>query len=506
MIPETSPESIMSRTSLAALAALALLLVYAAPVRADGCVVPKTSPVEGEVGAVATAQRALLWERDGDWDLVIEPRFTRDAGEATWIVPFPVKPEVSAADPTLLDHLEWITSPVFFGVCYERNCDCWCQKTWDSFSGGSETSPSEAEGAVTVWEHGQVGDLDYVILSSADGDSLTVWLDQNGFPVATPLEEALASLDTEDTWFFVSRLTGDLDPAKPLAPIRFSLGPTDAPSYPLRLTRAAMTGDGRLRLTLWVLTPTLAEPWLVQSHQTTEAITGGYSPSDKVDSDWYASRLDEVQAAGDHQEVTRTHAQRLAENVFLTDHCNMPHGWDPDDYAWEEHPDRRPCATRTALQDLGIAVPDGVHPDLVYEMNAGYMIFRYEADLRREALAKDILLSRKAEYGYQMHSVYGWDAGPCNSCSHIDCTEVCGGPRPDDPWNYLYGDEDPRAGNDSGGSSSDVDANQKKSGCSAGNGPASPGWLVLLLLGLVALAVLRRRSATRPRNTLHLAL
>ncbi len=237
-----------------ALVALGLLACLAPRARADGM----TFRVVGADADVrATAQRAVLWLREGTWELHIQPVFERGAGAAAWVVPFPVRPTVAEGNPDFLDQLEVATSPVFLRLCAEGSSSCLGCGAADL--GGGQVLDGDA--FVQVWERGQVGGLEYVILSAHSGQDLVGWLDAEGFEVPTEAGAVLGELDVEGSFFFAARLGATLDPAVPLTPVRFVLPGLDPPSYPLRLTAAVVPAGQSLELTLWVISPP-GQVWL----------------------------------------------------------------------------------------------------------------------------------------------------------------------------------------------------------------------------------------------------
>ncbi len=203
----------------------------------------------------ATEQRAVLWLRDGEWEIHIQPVFPREAGGAAWVVPFSVRPTVEAGNADFFDQLELITSPVFVKVCSEGSEGLFCFGCMGS--GGKLGGEGDASGTarVIVWERGKVGDLDYVILSALSGESLVEWLDAEGYQLPAGAQSLIAGYETEGAYFFAARLAADADPQKPLAPVRFILPGLQTPSYPLRLTALGVTAGQELDLTLWVVFP-----------------------------------------------------------------------------------------------------------------------------------------------------------------------------------------------------------------------------------------------------------
>ncbi|HUU03105.1 MAG TPA: DUF2330 domain-containing protein [Myxococcota bacterium] len=229
-----------------------LLLLEAFQAMADGM---SFQVIGASADVSAGGQRAVLWLRDGNWELHIQPVFDRQAGAAAWVVPFPVRPEVHPGDADFFDELEILTAPVFMKVCETSNGGHWsCFGCMGSDAGRLGTE-QHGEAFVHLWEHGTVGDLDYSIVSAADGESLVAWLQDEGYAAPDGLAAILVDYETEGEFFFAARLSSEADPAKPLAPVRFVLPGMADPAYPLRMTALGVAAGQGLELTLWVIFP-----------------------------------------------------------------------------------------------------------------------------------------------------------------------------------------------------------------------------------------------------------
>jgi hypothetical protein len=215
----------------------------------------------------ATEQRAVMWLRDWTWEIHIQPVFPRDAGGAAWVVPFPVQPTVEPGNADFFDQLELITSPVFAKVCSDSDDGLFCFGCFgsDGRTGGLGDGDASGTLRVIVWEQGKVGDLDYVILSAFGGDNLVEWLNVQGYQLPTGAQTVISEYETEGVYFFVARLAADVNPEKPLAPVRFILPGLRPPTYPLRLTALGVPAGQELDLTLWVVFPN-EQAFLPESH------------------------------------------------------------------------------------------------------------------------------------------------------------------------------------------------------------------------------------------------
>jgi hypothetical protein len=128
-----------------------------------------------------------------------------------------------------------------------------------------------------------VGELDYVVLSARDGDSLVTWLASSGFGIPEEAEASVRAFETEQSFFFAARLAADADTSVPLAPVRFVLPGLEAPMYPLRLTALGLAGHQTLDLTVWVVAPA-GQAFVPDSHgyDTFDAYPGDADAYDRA--------------------------------------------------------------------------------------------------------------------------------------------------------------------------------------------------------------------------------
>jgi hypothetical protein len=231
------------------LGAILLVLLVPVPAAADGLVFE----VSGRQDSVEIDhQRALIWQRQDALELVIEPVFRWTPGDpGAWIIPFPALPVVAAGVPSFLDRLERLTAPQFVDVCMDPSCCCYWQECDASMPGTQELATSDG---VTVWTSGTVGDLDYVVLSVAEGNLLATWLASNGFQVPPEVAPTLDGLDVVGVYWFAARVANPATAGQSLAPVSFTFPPTVAPFYPMRLTLAGMTEGEQIELHLFTVT------------------------------------------------------------------------------------------------------------------------------------------------------------------------------------------------------------------------------------------------------------
>lgn len=454
---------------------LALAMVLAArSVSADGMVM-QGQTTGSTVDVRATQQRALLWLRAGEdpgdplmWEIHIQPVFDRDQGDAAWIVPFPVKPNVHEGSQGYLDELNLATSPVFIDYCEEPSCYCPGSYYDGGAAGGTEGTAAGGKSSVKVWEQGTVGNLDYVILSTGSGDDLVNWLQTEGYKVHDGLATMLVQYNTEGAFFFCSRLSATADPTLPMSVVRFVLPGMDPAIYPLRLTGLGVETGEHLTLTLWVILP---DPWSGSADRNTwvadsHSWVAGPQDDHAMDPGKYEHELQSLLDQPDTDFVV-TFAGSLSYNSLMSGSICTDHY---DYYAPQV------CASAA---DLGISLPQPWSAELTEIKDSNAQVVRYEGRLSPAALATDFTLQKvdlDTEPGkLQRQSIaYTNRIGMCDTeCP--PCPEINDG--------GIVGDggvTDPGADDDDGGCA-----------LAPGESPAVPGAAMLLLLLLLGIAVRR---------------
>jgi hypothetical protein len=360
------------------------LLLPALDVMADGMsfqLIGATADVK------ASGQRAVLWLRDGNWELHIQPVFERQAGAAAWVVPFPVRPEVHQGNADFFDELEIMTAPVFLKICETSNGGGpSCFGCLGSSAGRLGDEVQQGDALVHLWEHGTVGDLDYSIVSTTDGGNLATWLQDEGYQVPNGLTALLADYDTEGEFFFAARLSPDADPAKPLAPVRFVLPGLDNPIYPLRMTALGVASGQSLDLTLWVIFPyQLNSPNTdVYVPDNTSVVNFEGNPQDATA---YESALDEL--FDSHPDsVVALFGQELADSERQSGYVCGP---------W-------PCIS---FAELGLSAPAAWSQPLQTILDNPFWVWRYQARLSPAAMASDLTFKKGSRSDLnQIYAVY----------------------------------------------------------------------------------------------------
>ncbi len=233
----------------------------------------ETAALDGRVNS--SGQRAVLWmDDDWCWDLIIDPG-TIEVGGAAWVLPLPVNPSVAPASPEFIDELDAATLPL---LITEHRTVITYYSTHSSGGGGGigcigstgdmaaegdggvrdETESTEEEGEaveppVQVWQTGRLGAVDYEVITSEDPEELARWLQDNGYVVPADLSEHISEYVSEGFFFFVARIVNDVADQSHLPVFRFNLCGMAHPSYPMRLTRLSVASE--LDFTLWLVLP-----------------------------------------------------------------------------------------------------------------------------------------------------------------------------------------------------------------------------------------------------------
>lgn len=364
-----------------------LVGAWSADARADGMPFPETTAASLEVKA--TAQRAVVWLRETTWEVHIQPIFNREQGRAAWVVPFPVRPEIEESSARLFDELEIITSPVFIRFCvpeYDSGCGA------DDAAGGLEGDKRGASGEVEVWERGQVGQLDYTVLSATGGDNLVDWLGANDYAVSAAAATAIKSFETEGQFFFVATVSEGADPAKPIDPVRFRLPGASAGFYPLRLTALAVPQGATLDLTLWVIFPhdQAFEP-TSHPHQLFEGNPDSRQAYDLAVDNFFAAHSADTL-------LLLSSMSSTYDSLFAHERCN----YDMGPYV---------CVS---YDELGITVPASWCDDLKQMKQQGVWIQRYQGRLDAAAMANDLVLETAPAGITQKNCFYLTSEGQCS--------------------------------------------------------------------------------------------
>ena len=374
---------------------------------ADGMVMVHQTSAETRV--VATDQRAVMWLRNGVWEIHIQPVFSRQQAQAAWIVPFSVKPQVQEGTLDFFEQLEIITSPKFAQFCWVPHCCSGWMCDGGSASGGDDLVGGQAR--VHVWEKGELGDLKYVIISAADGESLAAWLELRGYNLPDRGAGLLAEFETEGTFFFVATLSPEADPDKPLAPVRFVLPGLDPPAYPLRLTALGVSESESLDLTVWVVFPD-GQGYAPGSHPTGEL---GSFPANSAQ---YDQALDDFFESHSADTLVTLYGLSIRPEVLGGLFC-----FDEDYYSHDAG-----MGNCLSFYSLELTVPETWSEEIIEIHQKEQRVYSYQARLTAAAMASDlVLVEKQADELFHGNNMYRHYTGNCYSCPSDGGLDGAGG-------------------------------------------------------------------------------
>jgi hypothetical protein len=433
--------------------ALALLFLDAAPARADGGVL---QAIGVESAVEVKAQRAVIWQTGGGLEVTIEPIFTW-AGDGAWVIPLPALPQVTAADPALLSELDRATAPVFLEACIDYGC-C-CGDLCDVGAGGPTSAT--ATSAVTVWSSGEVGGLDYVVLSTVNGDSLVAWATTNGFVLGEAAAAAIDELEIAGSFFFIARVSPDANLGRALAPVTFRFGPDVPPFYPLRFTGSLLPQGRSLDVVLWLVT----EPGVAYHPSGVPWIRADLLGLYECEYDWGGTSPD------DYEDALQTWFDAEARGGLVVEY------WGPLEHA--------PGLTGSACTGFGEQICSDV-PVVALTTDVAQAMVSYESRvmrlrgrLRDAGLASDLAFASTYPPHDELRGTYSRCVGSCGGECHCppapERTETVGEPE------KIEGTETSNADHDTL-----VEAAEGTSGCAAGGGPQGVSALILLAMLVAA--------------------
>ncbi len=250
-----------------------LSLSWAAHAVADGKVFPKRATAKVNM----PDQEALIHWADGVETMVIQTGFSGEGDEFAWVVPTPSEPEVTASTTGLFTTLRVLTAPkmkhtesmlfLFFWLvalsvlccAAGRYIDVLIVLTLIALVVGVLLPASGAArsvvtvGTTEVHQRGVVGNYEVAVISSDDADSLSGWLEDNGFYISDDSRQAIEHYVFEGWYFTATRLRPELaaEGGALTHPLGFRFA-VEKPIYPLRLTAA---GSTLLDIDLYVFGP-----------------------------------------------------------------------------------------------------------------------------------------------------------------------------------------------------------------------------------------------------------
>ncbi len=336
------------------------VLLWPALTMADGCQFVDIQSADVQVRA--TAQRAVLWQRSGVWEIHIMPVFERHKAKAAWVVPFPVLPTIKESSADFFNELELLTAPMFIEACVRGGSGC--DGAGSGSGSGGEDANSTGTGTVEIWDQGTIGDLDYVVITAEQQVYMVDWLKTNGYHVTSLAEASLRKFETEGTFFFAAKISESADPTKPVAPVRFVLPDLQAPMYPLVLTGLGVPDGATLELTLWLIAP--GRHYYIPTSHRYDTLPDGISTADE-----YTSALRRFYRTHRSGTLALLYSQDLGSNVRIN---------------------KRVCSGRTCVSfaDMGIEAPDTWCAEINDIATNHDTLYRYQGRLGPVNLSEDL--------------------------------------------------------------------------------------------------------------------
>lgn len=224
------------RTLRAASAVLAALLIaalglFAGPA-AQACGCGGFVASDGEDIAASAEYAVLTWDGTTQRVLLSMDTLTTTT-DAALLIPTPAPAEAQLAETTVFTELEELTAP-------EQVVDYrWWPELGFGEDGAGGSAPGSTEGAVSVLDTRQLGDLEVSVLAASDADELAAWLDSHDYVMRDNLADALTPYVSEGWYYLAIRLTTDAENLSgSLQPLDLTF-PSDQLIYPMRLSAAA---------------------------------------------------------------------------------------------------------------------------------------------------------------------------------------------------------------------------------------------------------------------------
>ena len=244
----------MSRIWAALAAALAVASAHAPDARACGGFFTESTT---EVAAMSDIRVAFVASADRI-DSYAQVGYTGNAGKFAWIYPVPAQPTVSEGPARLFDDLDELTRPMITVAVQGDEDDsgggCGCGLASDAKLGGSNGG-RQGTSPVRVWEKGQVGAFDYVVVTATGTAGLIDWLSTNGYGVPGHAEPVLSTYVGAESFFVAMKVsTGTVTAdVSSTTVVKLSYAGTEV-RYPLGLL--ALSSASRTRIELYMVSKT----------------------------------------------------------------------------------------------------------------------------------------------------------------------------------------------------------------------------------------------------------
>jgi hypothetical protein len=227
----------------------------------------------------------------------VQVAYTGKAKEFAWIYPVAANPEVEEVSASPFDELEARTRPTVEIFEPETSQGMGCAGGCLAGDGAVGVDPRQDVGDVKVWQKGQVGAFDYVVISATKASDLTVWLSDNGFSTA-PTMEPLFGHYVGLGWYFVA-MKVSVENVETYVPsmtvVRFEYTANEL-RYPLKMV--ALSASAETSLTLYLINRGSGESLAAKTPFVTTMIPAGKLQATARDQSNYEELFDELLAEG----------------------------------------------------------------------------------------------------------------------------------------------------------------------------------------------------------------
>lgn len=157
--------------------------------------------VQSSEVAVLSDIRVVLVQKPGQVDQYVQVAYDGKVDRFAWVYPVAGNPEVREASDSPFEKLEEITRPrVTIQTIHDSGGGGFgCGSAMD----GAARGPEQVDPTVQVWQRGQVGAFDYVVISATKVEDMLDWLNQNGFGVPAGAANVVGHYIGLG-WFFVA--------------------------------------------------------------------------------------------------------------------------------------------------------------------------------------------------------------------------------------------------------------------------------------------------------------
>ncbi len=226
--------------------ALALLLLVAAEVQADGMYVvapAQLDRMEEPPEVRSQRQEAILIPDGGQNTVILRTFFDPGPDQLAWLIPVPSEPfDIRKEEQAVFSVLDMGSRPTLYKPGRPGGLKCGCN------AGASPWAQED----VTVLQTGQAGIYDHAVLAAGSGDALIGWLNDNGFAMPDQARKAAEPYIGEKWYWLALKVRPEADTSQAQIaphPIRFRY--RGGLIFPLRISRPSSAS--RCHVLLYVL-------------------------------------------------------------------------------------------------------------------------------------------------------------------------------------------------------------------------------------------------------------